>query len=55
MPGWYGVANVKWLVADSPAGGDYIGKYQSRWYRTVRGEMVDGELKYVETEVTHMN
>ncbi len=21
VPGWYGVANVKWLVADSPAGG----------------------------------
>src|SRR5207237_7945219 len=33
----------------------YTGKYQSRWYRTIRGEMIDGEMKYMETAVTHMN
>ena len=33
----------------------YLGKYQARWYRTVRGEMIDGEMKYMETSVTHMN
>jgi hypothetical protein len=25
------------------------------WYRTIKGEMIDGELKYMETAVTHMN
>jgi DMSO/TMAO reductase YedYZ molybdopterin-dependent catalytic subunit len=55
VPGWYGVANVKWLAEIHPQAENYVGKYQSRWYRTVRTEMVDGELKVSETEVTHMN
>ncbi|HMB79060.1 MAG TPA: molybdopterin-dependent oxidoreductase [Vicinamibacterales bacterium] len=55
VPGWYGVANVKWLSEIHPQAENYVGKYQSRWYRTVRTEMVDGELKVSETEVTHMN
>ena len=54
VPGWYGVANVKWLSEIHPQAENYVGKYQSRWYRTVRTEMVDGELKVSETEVTHM-
>lgn len=54
VPGWYGVANVKWLAEIHPQDANYVGKYQSRWYRTVRTEMVDGELKVSETEVTHM-
>ena len=54
VPGWYGVANVKWLAEIHPQAENYVGKYQSRWYRTVRTEMVDGELKVSETEVTHM-
>jgi hypothetical protein len=32
-----------------------MGKYQTRWYRTLRGEMIDGEMKWKETAVTHMN
>ena len=55
VPGWYGVANVKWLAEIHAQAENYVGKYQSRWYRTVRTEMVDGELKVSETEVTHMN
>ena len=55
MPGWYGVANVKWLSQIHIQEDGYLGKYQARWYRTVRGEMIDGELKYMETAVTHMN
>jgi DMSO/TMAO reductase YedYZ molybdopterin-dependent catalytic subunit len=54
VPGWYGVANVKWLSEIHPQEEKYVGKYQTRWYRTVRTEMVDGELKVSETEVTHM-
>lgn len=55
VPGWYGVANVKWLSQIHIQEDAYLGKYQARWYRTVRGEMIDGELKYMETAVTHMN
>src|SRR4029079_7618187 len=55
VPGWYGVANVKWLSQIHIQEDGYLGKYQARWYRTVRGEMIDGEMKYMETAVTHMN
>jgi DMSO/TMAO reductase YedYZ molybdopterin-dependent catalytic subunit len=55
VPGWYGVANVKWLSQIHLQEDAYLGKYQARWYRTVRGEMIDGELKYMENAVTHMN
>ena len=55
VPGWYGVANVKWLSQIHIQEDPYMGKYQARWYRTVRGEMIDGEMKYMETGVTHMN
>jgi hypothetical protein len=54
VPGWYGVAHVKWLsdiyVQEDP----YLGKFQARWYRTLRGERIEGELKWKETGVTHM-
>ena len=55
VPGWYGVANVKWLSQIHVQEDPYLGKYQARWYRTIRGEMIDGEMKYMETGVTHMN
>ena len=32
----------------------YLGKYQARWYRTLRGEMIDGEMKWKEAAITHM-
>src|SRR4051812_3935317 len=54
VPGWYGVSNVKWLSEIHAQEEKYVGKFQTRWYRTVRTEMVDGELKVSETEVTHM-
>lgn len=54
MPGWYGMANVKWLSEIHAQEEKYVGKYQTRWYRTVRTEMVSGELKVSETEITHM-
>jgi DMSO/TMAO reductase YedYZ molybdopterin-dependent catalytic subunit len=55
VPGWYGVANVKWLSEIHIQQDAYLGKYQARWYRTLRGEMIDGEMKWVESAVTHMN
>ena len=54
VPGWYGVANVKWLSEIHVQEDQYLGKYQARWYRTLRGETVDGEVKWKETAVTHM-
>ena len=59
MPGWYGVANVKWLSEVHLQEDRYLGNYQARWYRTVRtvggtGEDTDPETQWVETEVTHL-
>jgi DMSO/TMAO reductase YedYZ molybdopterin-dependent catalytic subunit len=54
VPGWYGVANVKWLSQIHLQEDPYLGKYQARWYRTLRGENIDGEVKWKETAVTHM-
>jgi DMSO/TMAO reductase YedYZ molybdopterin-dependent catalytic subunit len=54
VPGWYGVANVKWLAQVHMQEEAYLGKYQARWYRTLRGEMIDGEMKWKESAVTHM-
>ena len=54
VPGWYGVANVKWLTDIHAQRAPYLGKYQARWYRTLRGEMIGGEMKWVEAAVTRM-
>src|SRR5438093_4791306 len=54
VPGWYGVANVKWLSEIHVQEEQYLGKFQARWYRTLKGEMIDGEMKWKETAVTHM-
>jgi len=60
MPGWYGVANVKWLSEIHLQENRFLGNYQARWYRTVRaiggtGELTDPETQFVETEVTRLN
>jgi DMSO/TMAO reductase YedYZ molybdopterin-dependent catalytic subunit len=59
MPGWYGVANVKWLGEVRLQEDRYLGNYQARWYRSLRGEGGSGEendpqVQWVETEVTRM-
>jgi DMSO/TMAO reductase YedYZ molybdopterin-dependent catalytic subunit len=54
VPGWYGVANVKWLSRIHVQRDPFLGKYQSRWYRTMREEKIDGETVWNETAVTHM-
>lgn len=54
VPGWYGVANVKWLSEIHLQEDQYLGKYQARWYRTVVGETINGEMKWTERAVTHM-
>ena len=54
VPGWYGVANVKYLSEIHLQEDEYLGKYQARWYRTLRGETINGEVKWTERAVTHM-
>ena len=54
VPGWYGVANVKWLSQVHVQADEYLGKFQARWYRTLKGEMIDGEVKWKETAITRM-
>ena len=54
VPGWYGVANVKWLSEIHAQEEQYMGKFQTRWYRTFKGEMIDGEIKWVESDISHM-
>lgn len=60
MPGWYGVANVKWLSEVHLQEDRYLGNYQARWYRTLRGvggtgKDDDPQTQWVETEVTRMH
>jgi DMSO/TMAO reductase YedYZ molybdopterin-dependent catalytic subunit len=54
VPGWYGAPNVKWLAQIHAQEDQYLGKYQARWYRTLRGVTIDGEVKWMEAAVTHM-
>jgi len=60
MPGWYGVANVKWLSEVHLQEDRFLGNFQARWYRTLRavggtGEDTDPQTQFVETEVTRMH
>ena len=54
VPGWYGAPNVKYLAEIHVQEDAYLGKYQARWYRTLKGEMVNGEMKWKETAITRM-
>ena len=55
VPGWYGAPNVKWLSEIVVQQDPYMGKFQTHWYRTLKGEMINGEMKWVETGITHLN
>jgi DMSO/TMAO reductase YedYZ molybdopterin-dependent catalytic subunit len=54
VPGWYGVANVKWLSNVHVQAEPYMGKFQTRWYRTLREENIGGVVMSKETGVTKM-
>ncbi len=54
VPGWYGAPNVKWLSEIHVQEDQYLGLYQARQYRTLRGEMVNGEMKWKETAISKM-
>ncbi len=54
IPGWYGAPNVKFLAEIHVQEDQYLGKFQARHYRTLKGEMVNGEMKWKETAITRM-
>ena len=55
VPGYYGIANVKWLTRIELRDRRYMGRYMARDYVTVRAEERDGALTHVETSVGRMN
>lgn len=55
VPGWYGIANVKWLTRIEIRAGRYMGRFMARDYVTLRGEKRGEQIEYVETSVTRMN
>ncbi|MBI5760731.1 MAG: sulfite oxidase [Planctomycetales bacterium] len=55
VPGWYGIANVKWLTRIEIRAGRYMGRFMARDYVTLRGEKRGDQIEYVETSVSRMN
>src|SRR5437764_7605751 len=55
VPGWYGIANVKWLTRIEVRDRRYMGRFMGRDYVTVRGERHGNDVVFVETSVTRMN
>jgi DMSO/TMAO reductase YedYZ molybdopterin-dependent catalytic subunit len=51
-PGWYGVANVKWLTRIEVLDRRYMGHFMARDYVTIREEVVDGEAVWTFTSVS---
>jgi DMSO/TMAO reductase YedYZ molybdopterin-dependent catalytic subunit len=52
-PGWYGVANVKWLTRIEVRDTRYQGHFMARDYVTIREEQIDGESVWTFTSVAH--
>ncbi len=52
-PGWYGVANVKWLTRIEVRDGRYSGRFMARDYVTIREELVAGKTVWSFTTVGH--
>ena len=52
-PGWYGVANVKWLTRIEVRDSATAGQFMARDYVTIREEERDGETVWTFTSVRH--
>ena len=50
-PGWYGIANVKWLKRIEVRPSRYMGHFMAREYVTIRQEEQNGKLVWLETSV----
>jgi DMSO/TMAO reductase YedYZ molybdopterin-dependent catalytic subunit len=52
-PGWYGVANVKWLTRIEVLDHRYAGRFMARDYVTIREQEHDGQTVWTFTTVSH--
>jgi DMSO/TMAO reductase YedYZ molybdopterin-dependent catalytic subunit len=52
-PGWYGVANVKWLTRIEVVDHRYAGQFMARDYVSIREEQRDGETVWTFATVSH--
>jgi DMSO/TMAO reductase YedYZ molybdopterin-dependent catalytic subunit len=50
-PGWFGIANVKWLQRIEVAPSRYMGRFMAEDYVTLREEQQDGETVWLQTSV----
>jgi DMSO/TMAO reductase YedYZ molybdopterin-dependent catalytic subunit len=50
-PGWFGIANVKWLKRIEVRPSRYMGRFMAREYVTIREERQDGETAWIESSV----
>lgn len=55
VPGWYGVANVKWLSQIHVQDTRYMGRFMARDYVTLQKTIVGGEQRWEERSVTRIN
>ena len=51
VPGWFGIAWVKWLSRIELLDRRFMGKFMGREYVTIRGEEADGKTIWEETSV----
>jgi DMSO/TMAO reductase YedYZ molybdopterin-dependent catalytic subunit len=54
VPGWYGVANVKWLTQIHVQDSRFVGRFMGRDYVTLRGEDIGGQTRWNETLVSRI-
>ncbi|MDA1369324.1 MAG: molybdopterin-dependent oxidoreductase [Proteobacteria bacterium] len=52
VPGYYGVANVKWLTQIHVQDRRYMGRFMGRDYVTLKREMIGDQERWVENSVT---
>lgn len=52
VPGWYGVANVKWLDHIHVQDSRFMGRFMARDYVTLRGQTIGDETVWNETSVS---
>jgi DMSO/TMAO reductase YedYZ molybdopterin-dependent catalytic subunit len=52
-PGWYGVANVKWLTRIDVLDHRFAGRFMARDYVSIREQQHNGETVWTFTTVTH--
>lgn len=55
VPGWFGIAWIKWLIRIEVQDRRYMSKYMAREYVTIRGEEKDGKTTWRETSVGPMD